>query len=110
MAQQLTKEQIRSYLIDQFGLPQEQIDLMLPSFMTTLGSHMENLDNALVEEDLALIGRMGHTIKGAFLNLGLEECAAIALQIEKRGKEGDTLTDYGQLIEDLRLRVQPLLD
>ena len=91
MAQKLTKEQIVSHLTDQFGLS------------------LDNLESALIEEDLILLGRMGHTIKGAFLNLGLEECAAIALQIEKKGKEGDISTNYRQLVEDLRLRVNPLL-
>jgi len=110
MAQKLTKEQIVSHLTDQFGLSLEQINAMLPSFITTLGSHLHNLESALIEEDLILLGRMGHTIKGAFLNLGLEECAAIALQIEKKGKEGDISTNYRQLVEDLRLRVNPLLD
>lgn len=110
MAQKLTKEQIVLHLTEQFGLPQEQVDSMLPSFITTLGSHLQNLESALIEEDLILLGRMGHTIKGAFLNLGLEECAAIALQIEKRGKEGDNSANYRQLVDDLHLRVDPLLD
>lgn len=110
MAQKLNKEQIMLYLVNQFGLPQEQIDLMLPSFITTLGSHLQNLESALIEDDLVLLGRMGHTIKGAFLNLGLEECAAIALKIETGGKEGDASANYRQLVEDLRHRVNPLLD
>ena len=110
MSQQLTKEQIMSHLASQFGLPTEQIDAMIPSFITTLGSHLQNLEDALAGGDLVLLGKMSHTIKGAFLNLGLDECASIALQIEKQGKAGDTSTNYRQLVDDLRNRVNPLLD
>ena len=105
MTHQQTKEQIKEYLSRQFGLPVEQVELMLPSFLTTLGSHMANLEKALAENDLNLIGKAGHTIKGAFLNLGLMECAAIALQIEEDGKQGKSSTNFQKLVEDLRLRV-----
>ncbi len=83
--------------------------MLMPSFIATLETHMENLEGALEENDLTAIGSFGHTIKGAFLNLGLDDCAKIALQIEERGKAGDHTTDYMQLVEELRLRITPLL-
>ena len=64
----------------------------------------------MAENNLASIGEVGHTIKGAFLNLGLDDCASIALQIEERGKAGDHETNFKQLVEDLRLKISPILE
>lgn len=101
-------EQIKLHLAHQFHLPEEQIDLMLPNFIATLGSHLENLQKALDEKDPVALGKSGHTIKGAFLNLGLTECADVALTIEKMGKAGDTDTDYRTLINTLAEKLEPI--
>lgn len=106
---QLSIEKIKTHLAEQFSLPTDQIEIMLPSFLAALRSHMENLEKALEENDTVLLGRAGHTIKGAFLNLGLDDCAQIALCIEEKGKQGDTSTDFRSLVEELRLRLDPLV-
>jgi histidine phosphotransfer protein HptB len=97
--------QIKKYLSDQFNLEDEQVSEMLPSFMATLAGHMANLEKAFDSGDLMVIGKSGHTIKGAFLNLGLTDCAEIALQIERHGKDGDRSADYAQLVSNLRKKV-----
>ena len=104
-----TIDNIRTYLAQQFNLPPEQIEMLLPSFIATLGTHMESLEDALDGNNPQIIGKMGHTIKGAFLNLGLKDCASIALHIEERGKAGDRTTDYRQLVEELRQIIRPVL-
>lgn len=108
--QQQKIQHIKAYLAEQFNLPAEQIEMLLPSFIATLGTHMQNLESALAENDPASMGQVGHTIKGAFLNLGLEDCASIALRIEERGKAGDNATNYEQLVADLRHKVDPILE
>lgn len=105
MTSQQYISQIKSYLFDQFSLSEEQVVEMLPSFITTLSGHMANLEKALANGNLEILGKTGHTIKGAFLNLGLADCAEIALQIERRGKEGDQSTDYARLVADLRKKI-----
>lgn len=102
------KERIKLHLATQFHLPEDQIDLMLPNFIATLGSHLENLRKALSEEDPVAIGKSGHTIKGAFLNLGLTECAEVALTIERMGKAGDTNADYRTLVNSLAEKLEPV--
>jgi HPt (histidine-containing phosphotransfer) domain-containing protein len=102
-------QHIKTYLEEQFNLPAEQIEMLLPSFIATLGLHMQSLEDALLENNPTLIGKVGHTIKGAFLNLGLEDCASIALCIEERGKAGDHATNFKQLVEDLRVKLNPVL-
>jgi len=101
---------IKSYLSEQFNLPAEQIEMMLPSFIMTLSNHMRNLEKALEQNKPLILGKIGHTIKGAFLNLGLDDCAQIALLIEERGKAGDTTTNYKELVEELRQKVKPVLE
>lgn len=103
-------EGIRQHLAVQFNLPMEQIDLLLPSFIATLGTHMRNLEDALANNNQELLGKAGHTIKGAFLNLGLHDCAQIALVIEEKGRQGGSLTDFKKLIEDLQLLIRPVLE
>ncbi|OEU51381.1 MAG: hypothetical protein BA862_06670 [Desulfobulbaceae bacterium S3730MH12] len=102
-------KQIKQYLFEQFSLTEEQIETMLPGFISTLVSHMQNLENALVENNPTTMGRAAHTIKGAFLNLGLEECAQTASLIEEKGKAGDMTTDFQKLINDLRCCLDPVI-
>jgi histidine phosphotransfer protein HptB len=107
---QRKNQQIKTYLAENFNLPAEQIEMLLPSFIATLKTHMENLENALQENNPASLGALGHTIKGAFLNLGLNDCASIALHIEERGKAGDHTADYKRLVEELRRNINPFLE
>jgi histidine phosphotransfer protein HptB len=105
MTSQRYINQIKTYLSDQFNLGDEQVSEMMPSFISTLAGHMANLEKAFESGDLGVLGKSGHTIKGAFLNLGLNDCAEIALQIEHRGKEGDHSADFARLVASLREKV-----
>lgn len=102
-------DRIKKHLAEQFNLPPEQIELLMPSFIATLKAHMQNLQKVLEGDNPLAIGEMGHTIKGAFLNLGLDDCAAIALRIEQRGKAGDRRANYQQMFEQLRDTLHPII-
>ena len=110
MMQQQKIDHIKAHLTEHFNLPAEQIEMLMPSFIDTLQSHMQNLQKALASDNPQAIGEIGHTIKGAFLNLGLDDCAAIALQIEQLGKAGDRSANYPQLFEKLRDALLPIID
>ncbi len=101
-------DQIKFYLCDQFQLSPEQVGEMLPIFIVTLSTHMQNMERLLQEEDLMALGKAGHTMKGALLNLGLNDCAQLARHIEEKGKAGDHCTDYAALVADLRKKISPL--
>lgn len=96
---------IKDYLKMQFNLPSEQIEEMLPDFINTLEEHLVNLEAVLHTGDVKELGKVGHTIKGALINLGLHDCAEIAYSIEKRGKAGDQTTDYEGLVAALRMKL-----
>jgi HPt (histidine-containing phosphotransfer) domain-containing protein len=110
MSNDQQKDDIKTYLSEQFNLSMEQIDAMLPDFITTLHSHMVNLEKSVAEKNMERIGKSAHTIKGALLNLGLEHSADIAYLIEKSGKSNDTSVDYDKMINTLRVRLSPLLN
>ncbi|MDJ0623419.1 MAG: Hpt domain-containing protein [Desulfocapsaceae bacterium] len=89
---------IKEYLGNQFDLPEDQIESMLPEFRKTLAIHMENLKAAQNSNDLDELQGAAHTMKGALLNLGLNDCAELALEIESGAAAGDGAVDYSQLI------------
>lgn len=103
------RDQIKWYLKDQFNLPEDQIDSMIPGFLNTLNSHLTKLEEALRQQDPYLLGRAGHTMKGALLNLGLHDTATIAFTIEQKGKAGEAGTDFEGLVTSLRARLDSLL-
>ena len=96
------REKVKEYLVEQFNLLPEQIESMLPGLMTTLADHIDNLEAALDQGDLEQLGKAGHTIKGALLNLGLEECADIAYSIEMGGKKMRDDINYQELVKSIR--------
>jgi histidine phosphotransfer protein HptB len=110
LTQEARLEKIRWHLTKQFSLRIDQVDSMMPSFIDTLGTHMSNLEDALADKDLDSLGKFGHTIKGAFLNLGMDDCAQIALVIEEKGRKGGNLTELINLMASLRVLVKPILE
>jgi HPt (histidine-containing phosphotransfer) domain-containing protein len=100
---------IREHLATHFNLSFEQVDALLPSFIDTLGKHMRALEEALGSKDPLLLGKAAHTIKGAFMNLGMDECAHLALKLEEEGRSGGSLSQSRQLVEELRGHLAPLL-
>lgn len=91
-------DRIKIYLSNQFNLPEEQVVSMLPEFKKTLSGHMMNIEKVFQTSDLSNLEKAAHTIKGAFLNLGLIDCAEIAMKIESSAAEKDPSVDYSSLI------------
>ncbi len=100
---------IRSYLTEKFHLPEEQVREMMPNFVVALSSHMEKIETALQSGDRAILGKSGHTMKGALLNLGLFESAEIAKMIELKGKANDESADFQGLVQKLRKTLDVLI-
>ena len=71
---------------------------------------MDRLDKALMDNDSLLTGKAAHTIKGAFLNLGLDECAELARIIEQAGKSAEKIEDLTPNVEKLRLKLNRILN
>ena len=104
-------QRVKTYLSEQFHLTPEQIESMFPCFITTLVTHMQSLENALAGNDLSLTGKAAHTMKGALLNLGMGECAEIAMLIEEKAKGGgEDSADFKKLIEELHTHLASVIN
>ena len=99
-------DRIKNHLCEQFSLPEDQVISMLPEFKKTISSHMENLIEVDPVDNLDGLEKAAHTIKGAFLNLGLMDCAELAITIENGAANGDTSINYPALINDMSEKVK----
>ena len=109
MTQQSLAEQVRKYVRVQYQLPVEKVALMLPTFLEVLKNHLNDLESVLDDGEPMAIGRVGHTLKGALLNLGLAEIAEIAASIETEGKLGNKDFEYAVLVARLREKLEEIL-
>lgn len=99
------KRSIRDHLSRAYMLSDEKIAVFLPRFLTTLKTHLDNLQQPIQTENLEELSKDAHTLKGALLNLGLRELADIAYHIELQSRAGDGTTDYLSLFERLRREI-----
>ncbi len=102
-------EQIRDYVCTHFELGEDVVDTMLPVFFATLQKHMKNLEYAIAGDDLAVTAKAGHTLKGALLNLGLDESAAVARTIEEEGRTGNDEAEYLKMFKQLQGELEGIL-
>jgi HPt (histidine-containing phosphotransfer) domain-containing protein len=110
MTEVLHRDKIRAHMHNQFGLSDQQIDSMLPSFMDTLAGYLEELETHFAAGNQEQVGRVAHTSKGALLNLGLHEQASLAKDIELRAKAGSELVELESDFKKLKTALKPLLD
>jgi HPt (histidine-containing phosphotransfer) domain-containing protein len=99
-------QSISDHLHNAYMLSEDKIQEVMPRFLDTLLTHLENLHPPLETNNLSELGRAGHTLKGALLNLGLLELAEIAYTIEKQCNAGDETTDYQAMVKELQLKIR----
>ncbi len=99
-------EAITDHLRDAYLLSAEKIEEVLPRFLDTLLSHLDNLDHPLQTDNLQQLGKAGHTLKGALLNLGLLDLADLAFRIEQQCGAEDTTADYAVLVRQLQQEIR----
>ncbi|MDH4318019.1 MAG: Hpt domain-containing protein [Desulfobulbaceae bacterium] len=97
---------IRVHLKEAYSLTDEKVDEILPRFLEMLAEHLAKLKEIEIRQDLTTLCRTGHSLKGALLNLGLEELAADAYKIENLCKNKPQAGDRHRLVEDLIAKVQ----
>ncbi len=109
MVQQSLTDRVSAFLCDYYKLPEEKVADMLPTFLDVLQNHIINMEKTVKEGDIHTIGRVGHTLKGALMNLGLDDFAEIAKTIEKEGKAGRWGVDYSSLVDQLKENLAEIL-
>lgn len=103
-----TQLQAQAYLMAELGMDEEQILGILSTLAAPLKATLASVENAYKENNLVEISETAHSLKGALLNLGLNDLADIAKSIEKsRSHQHNTLPERLIL---LQTSLQPLLD
>lgn len=100
---------IRTHLSTAYLLPEEKINSVLPRFLDSLQTLMLNLEQVAETETEESLGRAGHAIKGALLNLGLRELAALAFLLEQNGRTEELHRDSAELIANLKAEISKII-
>lgn len=98
-------ETIKHHLKTAYLLSEEKTETMIPVFVATLRAHMNRLAELADAGDLEQLARTSHAVKGALLNMGLNDLAQTAFAIEQHCKNGDRTSDHRALITDLAFAV-----
>lgn len=80
---------------------------MLEEFLYKGDGLIENIQNAIQQEDAKNVNFLAHSLKGMAANLGAKRLAEIAQQLEMEGKNGNLGTSL-EKISDLRNEIEKL--
>ncbi len=83
----------------------EFLNEMLVEFMDIAAEQLKRISDIIEEGNAQELAKLAHSLKGASANLGAEAVSAIALELEKAGKEGE-LEGAKQLWEQLKEKVE----
>ncbi len=106
--QELDMEAVKRYLVETFGLTPEEMEGMLETISLSLEPVLEKGKDAAISGRHLELSEAAHSIKGILLNLGLEELAEKALQIEVNSRK-QAAFPYQQAFFELEDRLRPLL-
>ncbi len=71
------------------GLEEDEYLELVELFIETSKSDLKNLQSAINNKDMEMIAGIAHSLKGAAMNLGLEEFLGLAKMIEKTARDGE---------------------
>jgi len=100
---------IRTHLRSAYLLPEEKIDTLLPRFLESLQALLHNLEQALETGPQENQTRSCHALKGALLNLGLRELAAIASTLEQNCRNPDPQFNSARITNELKEEIQKII-
>ncbi len=83
----------------------EFLNEMLVEFLDIASQQLQQIADIIEEGNAEELAKKAHSLKGASANLGAEQVSAIALELEKAGKEGQ-LEGAKQLWEQLKEKVE----
>ena len=83
-------DEIRGAAID--IVDPDEMQEIVAAFVVEVTGYIEAIKKAMRESDFQTIGRLGHTIKGDSMAVGLDDIAKIGASIEQAGKVQKTET------------------
>jgi HPt (histidine-containing phosphotransfer) domain-containing protein len=99
---------IKNHLRCAYLLTDERIDELMPRFIATLVSLVHDLEKITIDNNFKDINRIGHTMKGALLNLGLQQLAEKAYGIEKIDPSETEQQLVAQLVDELKKEIEKI--
>ncbi len=94
-------------LAAQLGFENEEVTMLLEMFLETAHASLQDLENAIAQEDLDAVRSHAHSIKGSAANLTLEPLYLAAREIEEAAKAGHMI-DYTQKLQELRTMIDTI--
>lgn len=80
------KEQAHHYLKEQLSMDDEQVSQILTTLVEPLKKTYDDTEKAYLSKNTNALAAAAHSLKGALLNLGLNELAILAKNIEHSAK------------------------
>ena len=74
-------------LAQQLGLESDEFYMLVELFVEVSNADLDNLESGIKKEDTKQIVEAAHSIKGAAINLGIEEITDIAKDVEEKARE-----------------------
>ena len=71
------------------GLEEDEYLELVELFFETSKADLKNLRSAINKKDMEMIAEIAHSLKGAAMNLGLDEFIELAKTIEKTARDGE---------------------
>ena len=91
------RKQALAYLKAELGLDDEQVQGFLKTLSVPLKTTLEAVNKACEAKNLTAIVETAHSLKGALLNLGLNELADLASRIEATAATGENMAHESDL-------------
>jgi CheY-like chemotaxis protein/HPt (histidine-containing phosphotransfer) domain-containing protein len=95
--------------LPRFGDDMEFFKSMLADFIKNLPERIENLEEALSQEDIKSLTRLAHNLKGASANFSAEGIRKTAAEIEINGNNGE-MTNVSALIIRIKDEIPKITD
>ena len=83
--------------INQLGLDEEIVDMLLDNFFLTLDNDLKKIQDAIDSKNSENIVQAAHYLKGSCANLAMNDAVKILQEIETKAKEGEVNFDLKKL-------------
>ena len=88
-------------IADELEFDLEDVEMLLEVFLEGAQENLAELKNGIDSNDLEIIFRAGHAIKGSAANLTLNDISDLAKEIESNARAGESL-NYQEYYEKLK--------
>ncbi len=107
--EEVSRHQIWQNITARFELDSETATQIIDTYAQTVSENLSNASQALAQKNYPEMEQQAHAIKGAFLNLGLEQPAKAAGTMESMAS-GQKHDGFGELLAAIQKSLQPFLN